>query len=72
MVMSGFRANHLSASLLNSRERLDELGSILALGLVRLRARQSSGTSASGAKSSVDFRATESVCQVHSNRGFPT
>jgi hypothetical protein len=36
------------------REHLVELGELLALGLIRLRARQSSGTSADGGESSLD------------------
>jgi hypothetical protein len=40
---------------LSARERLDEVASILALGLVRLRARQSSGIAAASENSSLDF-----------------
>ena len=38
----------------DSRSRLAELGELLALGLVRLRAQQSSGTSGEGGESSLD------------------
>jgi hypothetical protein len=41
-------------------ERLDEIASILALGLVRLRARQSSELSAPTEKGFVDFNAGQS------------
>ena len=72
VAMAQYRANQLHPSTLSARDRVDEVASILALGVSRLRARQSSGTSAAGAKSSVDFAAVESVCRVHSNREFPT
>jgi len=38
----------------DSRARIAELGELLVLGLVRLRTRQSSGTSGEGGESSLD------------------
>ncbi len=48
------RSNAISPDLMTAAERLDEVASILALGLVRLRARQSSGTSRTRGESSLD------------------
>ncbi|TIS63887.1 MAG: hypothetical protein E5W92_25920 [Mesorhizobium sp.] len=62
--------NSLRPSCLNGRDRLAEIAKILAIGLVRLRARQSSRQSAPLANSSVDFRAAESVCRDHSQGEF--
>ena len=53
-------ANALSADRMTARERLDEIASILALGLVRLKARQSSTIAAVSENSFVDFAADQS------------
>ena len=57
-----FRLNAVSADHLSADERLTELATILAAGLVRLRARQSSGLSADRENSFVDFTANQSGC----------
>jgi hypothetical protein len=57
---SVFGANAVAADLLSAHHRLDELATILALGLVRLRARQSSRLSAASENSFVDFAANQS------------
>ena len=53
-------ANALSPNRMTARERLDEVASITALGLVRLRARQSSSIAAVPENSSLDFNAYQS------------
>jgi hypothetical protein len=55
-----FGANALPPDRMTARERLDEIASILALGLVRLRARQSSRIAAVSENSSLDFTAYQS------------
>ena len=45
---------------MTARERLDEVAAILALGLVRLRARQSTRIAAASENSSLDFDAYQS------------
>ncbi|PAP95437.1 hypothetical protein CIT31_15675 [Mesorhizobium wenxiniae] len=52
--------NALSPDRLSTVERLSEIASILAAGLVRLRARQSSRLSGERENSSVDFTANQS------------
>lgn len=47
--------NALSPDLLTAEERIAEIGQILAAGLMRLQARQSSQLSADRGDSSVDF-----------------
>jgi hypothetical protein len=49
--------NPLKPELMSTEERLDELCRILALGLVRVLARQSSRLSADRGESAVDFTA---------------
>jgi hypothetical protein len=56
--MSG--PNPISPDQLTATERIAELGRILCLGLMRLRARKSSRLSADCAESSVDFTADRS------------
>jgi hypothetical protein len=51
---------------MTARERLDEVAMILALGLVRLRARQSSRIAAVSENSSLDFNAYQSGGAVQS------
>ena len=46
--------NRLKPSLMSAAERLDEIAEILAVGLMRLRARQSSLQSADHGDSSLD------------------
>lgn len=53
-------ANALSPIHMSARERLDEIAEILALGLVRLRARKSSRLSPVSENSSLDFNAHRS------------
>lgn len=53
-------ANALSPARMSARERLDEIAAILALGLVRLRARKSSRLSRVSENSSLDFNAYQS------------
>ncbi len=52
--------NALSPALMTAAERLSELASILAVGLIRLRARQSSRLSVHRENSCVDFIAHQS------------
>ena len=52
-------ANALSPDRMTTRERLDEIAAILALGLVRLSARQSSRIAADRENSFVDFNADQ-------------
>ena len=47
--------NPLSVNRMSAAERLDEIADILAAGLIRLRARKSSGLSRDGGESSLDF-----------------
>jgi hypothetical protein len=49
--------NALHPDRMTAAERLGEIARILAAGLIRLRARQSSELSADGGESSVDFLA---------------
>jgi hypothetical protein len=53
-------SNPVSAVLLGPPERLSEIAEILAAGLMRLRARQSSHLSADGGESSLHFPPDES------------
>lgn len=53
--MNALAPDHISAS-----DRLGEICEILALGLIRLRARQSSKLSAGSGESSLDFTAHQS------------
>jgi hypothetical protein len=55
-----FGANCISPDRLSTQERLAEIASILAAGLVRLRARQSSRLSEYRGNSFVDFTANQS------------
>jgi hypothetical protein len=52
--------NSLSPDRMTAAERLDEIASILAAGLVRLRARQSSRLSGHRENSFVDFTTNQS------------
>jgi hypothetical protein len=52
--------NPLNADCMSTAERLSEIASILAAGLVRLRSRQSSGLSGHRENSFVDFTANQS------------
>ncbi len=52
--------NALHPDLMTSAERLAELAELLAQGLVRLRARQSTEVSAHGGESRLDFSAARS------------
>lgn len=52
--------NALDPDCMSAEERMAELAGILAAGLQRLRAKQSSGLSADAEKSSVDFIALQS------------
>ena len=52
--------NGLDPDRMTTDERLAELAELLARGLVRLRAKQSSGLSDGGESSSVDFTAHQS------------
>ena len=58
--MLSYKPNPLSANLMRAAERLAEVAELLALGLVRLRARQSSGLSHDRGERFVDFMAGES------------
>jgi hypothetical protein len=53
--MNPLHPRHMTAA-----ERLDEIADILAAGLVRLRARKSSGLSAHRGESSLDFSPDQS------------
>lgn len=53
-------SNSLDPARLFPDERLAELGSILAAGLIRMKANKSSPLSADGGESSVDFTAPKS------------
>ena len=48
-------ANPILPGRMTAAERLDEIADILAAGLIRLRARKSSGLSANHGESSLDF-----------------
>lgn len=52
--------NALSPDRMTAAERLDEVADILAVGLIRLKARKSSRLSADRGESSVDFMARQS------------
>jgi hypothetical protein len=52
--------NGVAPDRLTATERLDEIASILSLGLLRLRARQSSRIAAVSENSSLDFNAYQS------------
>jgi hypothetical protein len=54
------RPNAICPNLLSPEERMSEIASILAVGLVRLRARQSSRLSRHRENSFVDFTANQS------------
>ncbi len=54
-------SNGLAPDLLTPTERIAELGALLAAGLIRLHASQSSRTSAVSRDSSVDCAADQSV-----------
>ncbi|MCB1502900.1 MAG: hypothetical protein KDK07_24505 [Bauldia sp.] len=54
------RPNALNAELMSPVERIAEIGALLALGLVRLRARQSTSLSAATGESFVDCLPTPS------------
>jgi hypothetical protein len=47
--------NGIDPGCLSAAERLDEIADILAAGVIRLRARKSSGLSRDGGESSLDF-----------------
>jgi hypothetical protein len=53
-------SNPLRSDLMKPAKRLDEVAEILAAGLMRLRARQSSRLSADGGESSLDCPAHQS------------
>lgn len=59
--------NALHPDRMTTRERLDEVGSILALGLVRLKARQSSELVDGEANSPLHSCGAESVCRSDRN-----
>jgi hypothetical protein len=63
----GSGPNPLQANLLTTEERTAELSAILALGLLRLRARKSSKVVAAGSNSPLHFGGAESVCRTHRN-----
>ncbi len=52
--------NALPADRMSAVERLEEIASILALGVLRLRAAKSSAQSGCGEKSSLDYGANQS------------
>jgi hypothetical protein len=52
--------NALAISLMSAAERLDEIADILALGVMRLRARKSSSFSADCGESSLHFTPDQS------------
>lgn len=52
--------NALRPEFMSSAERLDEIGAILAAGLMRLRARQSTRLSPDGKESSLDCASHQS------------
>lgn len=55
------RPNPISPARMTPAERRSEMCALLGLGLVRLKARQSSGNCKADAKSSLHFFRTESV-----------
>jgi hypothetical protein len=65
---AGFTA--VQCDKLTGRERLGEIAAILALGLVRLRSRQSSETSAAASNSSLHSVCEESVCRARPHGEF--
>jgi hypothetical protein len=58
--------NALDPNLMSAAERLEEVGEILAAGLLRLRARQRQRQAADTGDVSLDFTAGQSV---HGSRG---
>ncbi|MFI0848877.1 hypothetical protein [Mesorhizobium sp. IMUNJ 23232] len=62
--------NALPPNRMTGAERLDEIAAILAAGLVRLRAKQSSQLYAGHAESSLPSGAEESVYRTHRNGEF--
>ena len=52
--------NGIDPGCLSAAERLDEIADILAAGLIRLRARKSSGLSRNHGESSLDFSPDQS------------
>lgn len=62
------RPNPLSPSLMTPAERRAELCGLLALGLIRLRARQSSGLSDGGGESSLHFPPDQSAHATPTHR----
>ena len=63
--------NALAPGLMSARERIAEIAEILALGLIRLRARQSSSLSADPGDSSLAFPPHRSghACVLKTRRG---
>jgi hypothetical protein len=51
--------NALNPDQMTPAERLDEIGDLLAAGLIRLRSRKSSSISRDGGENSVDFSANQ-------------
>ena len=62
--------NPLDPSLMTPEERLVELGRILAVSLIRMRARQSSPLFADRGESSVDFPAPKSGHATRNSGGM--
>ena len=62
--------NALDPNRMTPAERLAEVGRLLAAGLIRMKARQSSTLSADRAESSVDFRAPKSGHATRNARGM--
>ena len=63
-------SNALDPNRLSPAERLAELGHVLAAGLIRMRARQSSPLSAGRGESPVDFPAPKSGHATHDSGGM--
>ena len=64
--------NSLHPNHMTPAERLAELGRILAAGLIRMKARQSSHLSADRGEGSVDFKAHQSGHATRDSRGGMT
>jgi hypothetical protein len=64
--------NGVKPDRMSSAERLTELGRILATGLIRMKARQSSPLSADRGESSVDFAARQSGHATRKSQGGMT
>ncbi len=62
--------NALDPARMTPAERLAELGRILAAGLIRMKARQSSSLSADVGESSVDFRSPKSGHATRNSGGM--